>query len=141
MNKKYYSIPHQIKYIWLFIKMYRMCIVCIYSYMHPVWIVDVFAWTPTTPMYYIVRVFVCMYVQSITIYTSLKICVFVVAIRLPISLLIPHRTNIVKQNPHFLFIIGHFKPSGRQEYNARKVNCSCVYSAYIFKPVFSGQYL
>ena len=25
-----------------------------------------------------------------------------------------------------------------QGYNARKVNCSCVYSAYILKPVLSG---
>ena len=28
-----------------------------------------------------------------------------------------------------------------QGYNTRKVNCSCVYSAYIFKPVFSGRNL
>ena len=26
-----------------------------------------------------------------------------------------------------------------QGYNARKVNCSCVYSAYILKPVLSGR--
>ena len=29
---------------------------------------------------------------------------------------------------------GHFS----QECNARKVNCSCVYSAYILKPVLFG---
>ena len=28
--------------------------------------------------------------------------------------------------------------SYEQECNARKVNCSCVYSAYILKPVLSG---
>ena len=28
-----------------------------------------------------------------------------------------------------------------QGYNARKVNCSCVYSAYILKPVLSGRFL
>ena len=28
-----------------------------------------------------------------------------------------------------------------QGYNARKVNCCCVYSAYILKPVLSGQNL
>jgi len=33
---------------------------------------------------------------------------------------------------------GSFKP---RMYNARKVNCSCVYSAYILKPVFSGRNL
>ena len=26
-----------------------------------------------------------------------------------------------------------------QDCNARKVNCSCVYSAYILKPVLSGR--
>ena len=26
----------------------------------------------------------------------------------------------------------------KQGYNERKVNCSCVYSAYILKPVLSG---
>ena len=29
----------------------------------------------------------------------------------------------------------------QQGYNARKVNCSCVYSAYILKPVLSGRTL
>ena len=28
-----------------------------------------------------------------------------------------------------------------QGYNERKVNCSCVYSAYILKPVLSGRNL
>ena len=28
-----------------------------------------------------------------------------------------------------------------QGYNARKVNCGCVYSAYILKPVLSGRNL
>ena len=28
-----------------------------------------------------------------------------------------------------------------QGYNARKVNCSCVYSAFILKPVLSGRNL
>ena len=28
-----------------------------------------------------------------------------------------------------------------QGYDARKVNCSCVYSAYILKPVLSGRNL
>ena len=35
----------------------------------------------------------------------------------------------------------NFRDRGKQGYNARKVNCSCVYSAYILKPVLSGQNL
>ena len=33
------------------------------------------------------------------------------------------------------------RSSGSQGYNAEKVNCSCVYSAYISKPVLSGRNL
>ena len=40
--------------------------------------------------------------------------------------------------PNFLYLT---KPYPSQEYNARKVNCSCVYSAYILKSVLSGQNL
>ena len=42
-----------------------------------------------------------------------------------------YRAQIVCRNSHY----------PRQGYNARKVNCSCVYSAYILKPVHSGRNL
>ena len=54
--------------------------------------------------------------------------------------------SLAKSADHkYIFIVentGHwntaFTNGLNQGYNARKVNCSCVYSAYILKPVLSG---
>ena len=42
-------------------------------------------------------------------------------------------------SPRNCSLVGHFKlPAYIPWFGARKVNCSCVYSAYILKPVLSG---
>ena len=67
----------------------------------------------------------------------------VVGTTVEISLIVP----FTKENVRFYFKINilqtvlNYHLWSIQGYNARKVNCSCVYSAYILKPVLSGRNL
>ena len=49
------------------------------------------------------------------------------------------KCNSIQWESHL--VTESYNESYHQGYNARKVNCSCVYSAYILKPVLSGRNL
>ena len=55
------------------------------------------------------------------------------------SLVVNLKCNYIQWESHL--VTESYNESYHQGYNARKVNCSCVYSAYILKPVLSGRNL